>query len=375
MKRLIIAISIVFIFFSGGIGHAVDLKIQTGTNFDWWESDKDDQGYQIYVPVQIETEYKDFSFLILTAFTHTNSDLTGIKDHSLSCVVDTKVNFSYEILDKFPVDILLGVDFNIPTGRTDLDNDDLMLFMNPDLVSITSLGEGYNINPTLTMAKEWENWAAGVGLGYLWRGKYDFSQETRDYNPGNLFNLTGEVAYTFLPDWQARLFGEYVYFDKDEVRNVDFYQEGEFLLIGLGFNHYRTKWDASFIVKGIFRGKSKFQEEAPAQALRTEDRNNYGDEWSTHLSCNYYLNKKTTLKSLIHFLRVNENDYSSDSPLFIGKKQMASLAFGITRIFGPRLEGELNLTGRILDDDKNWYYDDDRTYKGFSIGVKLKGNF
>lgn len=375
MKRLIIAISIVSIFFSGGISYAVDIQIQTGTNFDWWESDEDDRGYQIYVPVKIETEYKDFSFLMLTAFTHTNSNLTGIEDHSLSCVVDTKVNFSYEILDKFPADIILGLDFNIPTGRTDLDNDDLMLFMDPDLVSITSLGEGYNLNPTLTLAKEWENWAAGVGLGYLWRGEYDFSKETKDYNPGDLFNFTGEVGYTFSPDWQARLFGEYAYFDKDEVHNADFYQEGEFLLIGLGFNHYGTKWDASFKVKGIFRGKSKFQEGASAQDLRTEDRNSYGDEWSTHLSCNYYLNKKTTLKSLIQFLRVNENDYSSDSALFIGKRQMASLAFGIVRIFSPRLEGELNLAGRILDDDKNWYHDDDRTYKGFSIGVKLKSNF
>jgi len=375
MKRLIITISMVVIFFSSGMSCAADIQIQTGTNFDWWESDNDDRGYQIYFPVQIETEYKDFSFLMLTAFTHTTSDLTGIKDHSLSCVVDTKANFSYEISDKFPADILLGLDFNIPTGRTNLDDDDLMLFMDPDLVSITSLGEGYNINPTLTLAKEWENWAAGIGLGYLWRGEYDFSKETRDYNPGDLFNFTGEVAYTFLPDWQARLFGEYVYFDKDEVRNADFYQEGEFFLMGLGVNHYRTKWDASFVVKGIFRGKSEFQEGVSVQDLRTEDRNSHGDEWSTHLSCNYYLNKKTTLKSLIRFFRVNENDYSSDSPLFIGEKQMASLALGITRIFSPRLEGELNLTGRILDDDKNWYYDDDRTYKGISMGAKLKGNF
>lgn len=364
----------VSILFSGGIGCAADIQIQTGTNFDWWESNKEDRGYQIYVPVQIKTEYKDFSFLMLTAFTRTYSDLTGIEDHSLSCLIDTKANFSYEISNKFPVDILFGVDFNIPTGRTDLDDEDLMLFMNPDLVSITSLGEGFNINPTLTLAKEWENWAAGIGLGYLWRGEYDFSKETGDYNPGNLFNFTGEVAYTFLPDWQARVFGEYVYFEKDEVRNVDFYQEGEFFLIGLGVNHYRTKWDASFVVKGIFRGKSEFHEGALTHYFRTEDKNSHGDEWSANLSCNYYLNKKTTLKSLIQFFRVDENDYSSDFPLYIGEKHMASLAFGITRIFSPHLEGELNLTGRILEDDQNWYYYDDRTYKGFSIGVKLKGN-
>ena len=94
MKRLIIAISMVSIFFSGGISYAVDIRIQTGTNFDWWESDKDERGYQIYVPVQIETEYKDFSFLMLTAFTHTNSNLTGIKDHSLSCA--TQRNWKFE---------------------------------------------------------------------------------------------------------------------------------------------------------------------------------------------------------------------------------------------------------------------------------------
>jgi len=364
---------IITIIFSGTTCFAIDLNAKTGFNYDWWESDDNDQGSQFYVPLQIKGEYNEFSFLMLNAYTYTNSDPSDAEDISLSSIIDTKLNLSYEMVDKLPVNILFGLDFNLPTGHTNLDEDDQELIMDPDLVSITNFGEGFNVNPTITAVKEWTKWAAGLGVGYLWRGEYDFNQETKDYDPGEVLSLTGEVDYDFLPDWRARLFGEYAHHTKDQVDGEDFFQEGDFLLAGLGVHYYQATWDVSATVKSIFRDKNKFQE--GSHGIDTEDKSSYGDELVVDLFYRYLLNDETTIKTLFQFLHVKENDYPSDSTYFIGKRQKISLGLGVVRTLGSHFEGELGIKGYILDADRNWYHEDDLTYKGFSIGGKLTYRF
>ena len=41
------------------------------------------------------------------------------------------------------------------------------------------------------MAKEWDRWVVGLGVGYVWRGEYDFATNIRDYDPGDIFTATG----------------------------------------------------------------------------------------------------------------------------------------------------------------------------------------
>ncbi|OEU84529.1 MAG: hypothetical protein BA873_08365 [Desulfobulbaceae bacterium C00003063] len=376
MKKLILFISVVTILFGGGITSAVDIEVRTGLNYDWWESDSDDQGEQFFIPIQIDAQYEDFSCRVLTAYTYTSLDPSGGQDQSLSNIVDTKVNLSYKILEKFPVDILFGLDLNLPTGRTDLEEKELYLIMDPDLISITSLGEGFNINPIVTLAREWDKWVAGMGLGYMWRGEYDYSSNYKDYDPGDIFNLCAEVAYDFSPEWRSRLFGDYAQYGKGEVDNTDFYQEGDFFSVGLGVHHYQSTWDAGLTIKGIFRDKSEIQPYQGATSISTEDKNSHGDEWHADLSGRYFLDDKTTLNSALEFLWIDKNGYSSDSDFYIGKRNKISLGFGIVRLLRTYLEAELNVKGFYLDEDENWYHpDDDRDYKGFSIGAKLTSRF
>ena len=118
--------------------------------------------------------------------------------------------------------------------------------MDPDLVSITKLGEGYNFNPTLSVAKEWGNLVAGLGIGYLFRGNYDFTTDVRDYDPGDVFTTTAEVRYDFSPSWTARLMGQYARYEKSEVQSHGFYKEGDFYLLGLGLRYNQKKWESFF---------------------------------------------------------------------------------------------------------------------------------
>ena len=50
---------IITIIFSGTTCFTIDLNAKTGFNYDWWESDDNDQGSQFYVPLKIKGEYKD----------------------------------------------------------------------------------------------------------------------------------------------------------------------------------------------------------------------------------------------------------------------------------------------------------------------------
>ncbi|MFH0730447.1 MAG: hypothetical protein V2B19_29400 [Pseudomonadota bacterium] len=367
MKKIVWVIAVFLFLVSGGVSYAVNVNIQTGLNFNWWDSDDDHRGSQTYIPISIFAEQSNFSAKILTSFAHTYSDPSVGTSDSLSCIIDTKANLSYEIVDKFFADLVFGLDFNLPTGKTKLDKKEQGLVLDPDLVAISRFGEGFNINPTITLAKVWNNLAAGIGVGYLWRGEYDYSETVVNYNPGDILSLTGEVSYFFSPKWQGRLFSEIAQYGNDEVGSRDYYEEGEFFLVGIGSNYYQTNWDVMLTFQGIFRGKSRFQEEG--RGLTSEDRDSYGDEWSADLAWKYHLSKETTLRSQLYYMYVMENDYASDSPFYIGDKRKISLAFAIARQFTPLLKGEFGLNGYILDEERNWWHTGDRTYNGFVASV------
>ena len=142
--------------------------------------------------------------------------------------------------------MLFGLDFNLPTGYTDLKDKDLVLIVPPELMTITTYGEGLNINPTLVLSKEWDTWVAGVGLGYTWRGEYDYSSSLHDYNPGNIFNVNAELRHDFTSEVYGKVFGEYLTYGKDEVHGKDYYQEGDVTLLGLGATYTRTLWNLGF---------------------------------------------------------------------------------------------------------------------------------
>ena len=92
-----------------------------------------------------------------------------------------------------------------------------------DLLAVSTLGEGFNINPTITVAKEIGQWALGIGMGYVWRGEYDYSETLTEYDPGDLFNIVVETNWHINDRWRMRLFGERAWYQANQ-------REGEGLL-------------------------------------------------------------------------------------------------------------------------------------------------
>jgi hypothetical protein len=367
------AFIITVVFLGAGVVCASEIDGKSGFHFDWWDSDEGDSGMQFYIPVQAATRYRDISFEVLTAYAYTQVDPSGGSKRSLSDFVDTKLNISYEMLGRFGCDMLFGLGFNLPTGHTDLSQRDLVLFVPADLVSIKTFGEGLNINPRLSIARQWDKLVAGVGAGYTWRSEYDYSDGIEDYDPGDIFTLTSEVAYEFSPQWNGKVYGEYASYGKDTVDGDDYYQEGDVTLIGFGLRYERPAWDLGFNMTSIFRGKSKIQQ---GTVMPTEDRNSHGNEWISEVVYRYFLDKDTTASTSLEYMHIKENKYPESSPYYIGKRSKITLGCGLAKSLKDDIEASAEIKGFIMNDDSNWYHPgEDYKYTGFSLGAQVSKGF
>ncbi|HQI00540.1 MAG TPA: hypothetical protein PLA18_04655 [Deltaproteobacteria bacterium] len=351
------------------------VSARSGLHYEWWGSNDDASGTQFYVPVKVAASRSDFTVSVLGAYMFTQVNPEDGKRRSLSQMSDTKLNLSYRLYDKLPLDVLFGLGFNLPTGHTDLTQSQMTLLVPPDLFSIPYFGEGFNINPTIVLAKEWDGWTAGVGVGYTWKGEYDYNFEIKDYDPGDLVTVTAEIDRELSPNLLARLFAQYIHYSKDTVHGEDFYQEGDVRLIGTGLSYSRDTWDLAFTVTGIFRDKSRLSD-GPTLPIVTEDRKSHGNEFNAGLAYRYRTDAKTALKASLVLLYIGENDYPEDSPNFAGKREKATLGCGIDRILAENLTGSLGIEGFVMADEENWYHpDEDVTYYGISLSALVSKKF
>ena len=143
--------------------HAAGLSVESGVQQEYWEDTRDSSGNQTLVPLRIEWSKGDATIGLLTGVVHAALDTPGTADRSLTHTLDTKLNLSYVIQGKLPVDLLIGMDLNLPTGKTDLSAADLALIRDPEIVTVTTFGEGVNLNPTLSSRKRGDRGPPGRG--------------------------------------------------------------------------------------------------------------------------------------------------------------------------------------------------------------------
>lgn len=361
----------------GESARALELAAHTGVRYDAWSGPGSLSESQLQVPVTVQGRAGDFSAGLLAAYVYTALKGSEGQDPSLGTLVDTKLTTSYELVGRLPVDLLFGLDFNLPTGKVNLSEEELGLILDPDLVPVTSLGEGFNANPTITVAKGWGPVAAGLGFGYLWRGSYDLSRDLglEDYDPGDVATVTGEARWAFAPAWEANGVGKYSFYGKDRLDGEDVFREGDFFSLRLGVRWSGGNRGASAAIQGIFRGKSEFPQ--PAGGLATEEKNSHGDEWRGTLAFQQTLDDRTLLTASLQGLILGENDYPESSPLFAGGREKVSLTLGAVRRLAPNVEGGVDLGGFLLRDDGARYPErrDEGTYWGLSAALRLTASF
>jgi hypothetical protein len=289
-------------------------------------------------------------------------------------MLDTKIGATYRLSDKLPCEVLLGVDFSLPTGQTRLTADQTRLVMDPDLLPINTYGEGFNVNPTLTVAKRWGAGVFALGLGYLWRGTYDFSDNLTDYQPGAAFNAHAEGRYYYHSDSYARFFAAYANFGTDTAAGQDIFREGDVWQLGGSLSHkLAPSLKLTAGLRGIFPGDAIVYDRASGASENLSAFN--GTEAIFDLGAIYALDKNSVLSVPLQFRYMADN--GDPAPFHAGAKQKVSLGISGTRALTSLLTVDLSLKGYYKHDDATMIPEtsEEASYFGIGVAAALTGRF
>lgn len=355
--------------------HAAGFSVESGVQQEYWEDTRDSSGSQTLVPLRIEWNRGDATIGLLTGAVHAAIDRPGAADRSLTHTLDTKLNLSYVVEGKLPVDLLVGLDLNLPTGKTDLPIADFALILDPEIVSITTFGEGVNLNPTISLAKAWGPWSAGLGVGYNFRRTYDVSTEAglTDYDPGDILSLNALVQRECTRGYVGRVFGKFSRFGKDRLRGADLFREGEYRMIGAGISRAGAAWEADVNLRGTFRGKAEI---LSGGSLATEAERSRGDEWSAEASVRHAFRKDVTLSGSIRGLIVAKNGYSDGASRHNGSKEKVALSVGCDRSFASGMAVGVSLKGFLMSEEAQSVplFREERTSRGIALAFRIGVN-
>jgi hypothetical protein len=356
----------------------MDLQLKTGVNFDWWKDNRGNSASQTSIPVSVYGNHQDFSIRFLTAYTRTDLT-TGTGGAGLGDFLDAKLGVRYMMAGTLPVDILVGLDFNLPTGKTNLSRSQTSLIMDSDLVSVNSFGEGFNVNPTITVAKEWQNWVVAAGFGYLWRGSYDFSADLgiTEYQPGANYTTTAEIRFYPTPESYLRTFATHTRYATDTVMGKDFARQGNATIAGLSAYYGQQKsWNADIGFKYIVRAKA--ESESAVGILARDTANAQGDEYIIDLASRFILDSSTTLAIPIQYRFVAKNGYDEMSANFVGEREKVSLGVTLHRSLTRNVLVEAGIKGFYRHEDKianAVSFQNSRDYTGMSVTGAVTGSF
>ncbi len=324
---------------------------RTGFHIDWWNSDSGEDGFQYHIPIEAGLDYRNFYFKVLTAYAYNEIDPDNESSRSFDGFVDTKVNLAYESVAKLPVDLLFALDFNLPTGKTGLAARDTISIADPDKTTITRMGEGFNVNPNISVLKHWGKLYTAVGVGYIWRGSFDAADTMEDYDPGNALNLTGAVDYIFNSQWTGRLFGSWTRFETDELAGVDYYEPGDVTIVGAGVTYARATWALGGMVKAIFRDKDERQNSFGV--LQPEPENYFGDEWIAEINGRVQITDRMDVKAWIQYLMIDENDYPTTDRYYLSEREKTLFGCELAGRLTARWEAGLRLQSYFMEVDDN----------------------
>jgi hypothetical protein len=352
--------------------HAAGLSVESGVQQEYWEDTRDSSGSQTLVPLRVEWNKGDATIGLLTGVVHAALDSPGTTNPSLTHSLDTKLNLSYVLQEKLPVDLLIGLDLNLPTGKTNLSSSELWLIQDPEIVSITTFGEGVNINPTLSFAKVWGPWSAGAGIGYNVRRTYDVSNDAglSDYDPGDILSLNALLQRECTQGYVGRVFGKFSRFGKDRLHDTYFFREGDYRMVGVGISRAGAAWEADVNLRGAFRGKTEI---LSGGSLTTEPERSRGDEWSAEASVRHAVGKDTSLSGSFRGLIVAKNGYPGESSLYNGSKEKIALSVGCDRRFASGLAAGVSLKGFLMSEEAQSIPQriEERTVRGIAIAFRI----
>ena len=353
-------------------------SMSMSVRYDVFRDDRspESQGDEITIPFGISYKNQHFLVSLESAYTSANVDWNDGQKGELSNLTDTVFSASYSYtLSNRPMALLFGLDMNLPTGKTGLNESERLAEAGEknDLFEVDTFGEGFNIGPSIGILREFRNVSLTVSGAYIFYGEYDPTSDIPDddLNPGDQLFLIGALNW-YTASWlDLGSFLSYSYFTPDEVDGEENFQDGQRLVVGGNARLRGERFGAVFSVQYAIQGKNK---ERVDDTLQEESDNSNGDEFFGLLSLSYLVNSDLTLRLQGDIRYYAESEYQDPD---------ANLPYSGQRVryaLGPGFEYRLNkhfsmnglLKGFLMDQDRDLFVGDDANYYGANLDVGLR---
>jgi hypothetical protein len=340
--------------------------LRSGIHLDAWSANQSSgqgDGYEFLVPLGIAFDTPIWGVSARGSVGTTQHDLDAAPSASITGFTDTTLSGYYRWRVS-GTEIRFGLDLDLPTGVSRIKTRDLPAIQDEDLVALQRFGEGFDVNPTVIVYRSFGDWGLGGGVGYLWTGEYDPTEDIAndDFNPGNelAVNLIGDV---FLGDvW--RLLGRvaYTHFSEDERGGFETFREGDELDIGASLEWRPEPWWAVVSVRDIYRFKADRLN--AAGQLTEEPQNSRGNEIRGTVTVGYIIDDVWTVRGTMEVRYVAANDYASTDALYDGGRFKIAV--------GPGVTWTLSRTFAV-DASVRWFYLDAERSPIFPLGASING--
>jgi hypothetical protein len=179
------------------VTQAWEATVASEVRYYSWKSDRgypttvntaSGSGSQIYVPVAMQIAGKPSSdykvqFLVRGGWVHSHQSTAGLTG-TVDTITDTVMSGSFTYLGINGIQPFVAVSLNAPTGKSALFGAAANARMDPDLVEVSSFGEGWNVGPSAGVnIPITANMMLTSSVGYTWRSAYDRERSTAELNP------------------------------------------------------------------------------------------------------------------------------------------------------------------------------------------------
>jgi hypothetical protein len=346
----------------------------TGIHLDAWSGAGQD-GHQVLAPLSLAFDTPFWGVSLRGAVGDSARDpggnrqsgqITGLTDSTLAGY------YRWVVAD---VEIRAGLNLDLPTGVSRLKTRDLAAIQDEDLALLERFGEGFDVNPTITAYRSFGRFGVGGGVGYLWTGEYDPTEDIPgdDLDPGDELTVTA-LADVSIAD-ATRLIGTVTYtmFSADSLGGRDTFQEGDELDFRVTLEWRPEPWWIAVTFRDIVRFKAERLD--AAGRLTTEPRNSRGNDIRGAVVVGYIFDEFWTIQGVVEVKHVFANDYPESDPLFDGGRTKIAIGPTVTWLPHRRFGIEGGFRYFFMDVERSPFFPQSGTINGVHADVRVLYRF
>ena len=381
MKTHIYIVLIIFgiiVFTTSPLVYA-EMSASMGVRYDTFADDRSpkEDGTELTMPFGVVYKQERLLLRLETAYSRAHVDPGADPDAEISSFTDTLLAGSYMFPD-LPVGVVVGLDVNIPTGKARLRERERAAEAGErhDLFEVDNFGEGLNVGLNLGLIKEIGNVNVGLTGVYLFKGKYDPTQDTPDddLDPGDQTLVMAALKWKAASWCKVETLAAYAHSAPDTTGGKRSFQDGDKVVLNGMLRIQRPAVEIVVGVQNAFQGKNK---ELADDKFTTESANSNGNELFGWFDFTYRASVKLDLLVLGDIRDYGESDRKVELTglPYEGHRLRYSIGPGVTYSLNDHFACNVVAKYFLMDQQRDLVLPQDTTVHGMNLSLGLTYTF